>query len=55
MFETGIRQFRMAMGMIRGRRLDTRNIGRLVGDEDMGEIAIGAQGNDLAGGDQHVQ
>ena len=32
MFETGIRQFRMAMGMIRGRRLDTRNIGRLVGD-----------------------
>ncbi len=32
MFETGIRQFRMAIGMIRGRRLDTRNLGRLVDD-----------------------
>src|SRR6266704_1113291 len=32
MFETGSRQFRMAIGMIRGRRLDTRNLGRLVDD-----------------------
>jgi phenylacetate-coenzyme A ligase PaaK-like adenylate-forming protein len=32
MFETGIRQFRMAMGMVWGRRLDARNIGRLVDD-----------------------
>jgi phenylacetate-coenzyme A ligase PaaK-like adenylate-forming protein len=32
MFETGIRQFRMAMGMVWGRRLDARNIGRLIGD-----------------------
>jgi len=32
MFETGIRQLRMAMGMVSGRRLDPRNIGRLVDD-----------------------
>jgi phenylacetate-CoA ligase len=32
MFETGIRQFRMAIGMLRGRRLNTRNIGRLIDD-----------------------
>ena len=32
MFETGIRQLRMALGMISGRRLDTRNISRLVDD-----------------------
>ena len=32
MFETGIRQFRMAMGMVWGRRLDAPNIGRLVDD-----------------------
>jgi phenylacetate-coenzyme A ligase PaaK-like adenylate-forming protein len=32
MFETGIRQFRMAMGMVWGRRLNARNIGRLIDD-----------------------
>jgi phenylacetate-coenzyme A ligase PaaK-like adenylate-forming protein len=32
MFETGIRQLRMAIGMVSGRRLDPRNIGRLVDD-----------------------
>ena len=32
MFETGIRQIRMAIGMLSGRRLDTRNIARLVDD-----------------------
>src|ERR1700722_10056941 len=32
MFETGVRQFRMAMGMVWGRRLDPQNIGRLVDD-----------------------
>jgi len=32
MFETGIRQLRMAIGMVSGRRLDTRNLGRLVDD-----------------------
>lgn len=32
MFETGVRQFRMAMGMVWGRRLNTRNVERLVTD-----------------------
>ena len=32
MLETGVRQFRMAMGMVWGRRLSTRNLGRLVDD-----------------------
>lgn len=32
MLETGVRQFRMAMGMVWGKRLDTRNLGRLVDD-----------------------
>lgn len=32
MFETGIRQFRMAMGMVWGRRLNARNIERLIED-----------------------
>jgi phenylacetate-coenzyme A ligase PaaK-like adenylate-forming protein len=32
MFETGIRQFRLALGITQGRRLDPRNIARLVDD-----------------------
>ena len=32
MFETGVRQLRMAVGMVSGRRLDPANIGRLVDD-----------------------
>ena len=32
MFESGVRQFRMAMGMVWGRRLDPRNVERLVDD-----------------------
>ena len=32
MFETGIRQLRMAIGMVSGRRLNAGNLGRLVGD-----------------------
>jgi len=32
MFETGIRQLRMAVGMLSGRRLNTRNLERLVED-----------------------
>jgi len=40
--ETGVRQLRMAMGMVWGRRLNTRNLGRLVDDalatlEEFGE------------------
>ncbi|TCO62214.1 phenylacetate--CoA ligase family protein [Actinocrispum wychmicini] len=53
MFETGIRQLRMAMGMVRGRRLDTRNITRLVDDalatlREFGEP--GADARDLIDG-----
>ncbi len=32
MFETGVRQFRLALGMTQGRRLDPRNVVRLVDD-----------------------
>ena len=53
MFETGIRQFRMAMGMVWGRRLDAPNIGRLVDDvlatlAEFGEP--GADAQQLLGG-----
>jgi phenylacetate-CoA ligase len=53
MFETGVRQFRMAMGMVWGRRLDARNIGRLVDDvlatvAEFGEP--GADAQQLLGG-----
>ncbi len=48
MFETGIRQLRMALGMVAGRRLDPGNIARLVGDAlatlaEFGEPGAGAQ------------
>ena len=32
MFETGVRQLRMAISTVSGRRLDTQNIGRLIDD-----------------------
>jgi len=53
MFETGVRQLRMAIGMISGHRLDTRNIGRLVDDAlatlaEFGEP--GADAQQLLGG-----
>jgi len=32
MLETGVRQFRLAMGMVWGRRLSPRNVARLVDD-----------------------
>jgi phenylacetate-coenzyme A ligase PaaK-like adenylate-forming protein len=32
MFETGVRQFRLALGITQGRRLDPRNVARLVDD-----------------------
>jgi len=55
MFETGVRQFRMAMGMVWGRRLDARNIGRLVDDvlatlAEFGEPGTGADEQQLLGG-----
>jgi phenylacetate-coenzyme A ligase PaaK-like adenylate-forming protein len=53
MFETGVRQLRMAIGMVWGRRLDARNIGRLVDDvlatvAEFGEP--GADAQQLLGG-----
>jgi phenylacetate-coenzyme A ligase PaaK-like adenylate-forming protein len=52
-FETGIRQFRMAIGMVWGRRLSAQNIGRLVDDvlatlAEFGEP--GADAQQLLGG-----
>jgi phenylacetate-CoA ligase len=47
MFETGIRQFRMAMGMVWGKKLDTQNIARLV-DDALATIAeFGEPGADV--------
>ncbi|MEO6701730.1 MAG: hypothetical protein ABI140_02040 [Jatrophihabitantaceae bacterium] len=47
MFETGIRQFRMAIGMVAGRRLNTANIARLV-DDALATIAeFGEPGADV--------
>ncbi len=48
MFETGVRQLRMAMSIVWGRRLDTRNLERLVGDAlatlaEFGEPGVDAQ------------
>src|ERR1700722_250821 len=46
MFETGVRQFRMAMSMVWGRRLDPANLGRLV-DDVLATIAeFGAPGTE---------
>jgi phenylacetate-CoA ligase len=46
MFETGVRQARMALSMVWGRRLDPRNVGRLV-DDVLATIAeFGAPGAD---------
>jgi phenylacetate-CoA ligase len=48
MFETGVRQFRLAWGMVQGRRLDTRSLARLV-DDMLATIAeFGEPGADAA-------
>lgn len=47
MFETGIRQFRMAMGMVWGRRIDARNVGRLVDDAIATLQEFGEPGSDV--------
>lgn len=47
MFETGIRQFRMAISMVWGRRIDTRNLGRLVDDALATLREFGSPGSDV--------
>jgi phenylacetate-CoA ligase len=46
-FETGIRQFRLAMGMVWGRRLDPDNIARLVEDALATIAEFGEPGEDV--------
>jgi len=48
MFETGVRQFRLALGMAQGRRLDPRSIARLVDDVLATVAEFGAAGADAA-------
>jgi phenylacetate-CoA ligase len=48
MFETGVRQFRLALGMAQGRRLDTRNVARLVDDVLDTLAEFGEPGGDVA-------
>jgi phenylacetate-CoA ligase len=45
--DTGIRQFRMAMGIVWGRRLDPANIERLVGDALATLAQFGEPGEDV--------
>lgn len=47
MFETGVRQLRMALSMATGRRIDPRNLERLVGDAVATLAAFGSPGDDL--------
>lgn len=47
MFETGVRQLRMALSMATGRRVDPRNLERLVGDAVATLGAFGSAGDDL--------
>ena len=48
MFETGVRQFRLALGMAQGRRLDPRNVARLVDDVLATLAEFGKPGADVA-------
>jgi phenylacetate-coenzyme A ligase PaaK-like adenylate-forming protein len=48
MFETGVRQFRLALAMVQGRRLDPRNVGRLVDDVLATLAEFGEPGADAA-------
>ncbi|MEA2142008.1 MAG: hypothetical protein QOI64_438 [Solirubrobacteraceae bacterium] len=47
MFETGIRQLRLALSMVSGRPIDPRNVERLVGDALATLAAFGSPGDDL--------
>lgn len=48
MFETGVRQFRLALGIARRRRLDPRNVERLVADVLATLAEFGSAGADAA-------
>jgi phenylacetate-CoA ligase len=48
MFETGVRQFRFALGMVQRRRLSPRNVERLVGDVLATIAEFGEAGADAA-------
>ena len=48
MFETGVRQVRLALGMVRGKRLDPRNVARLVDDALATFAEFGEPGADAA-------
>lgn len=48
MFETGVRQIRLALGMVQGRRLDPRNVARLVEDVLATLAEFGEPGSDAA-------
>jgi phenylacetate-coenzyme A ligase PaaK-like adenylate-forming protein len=48
MFETGVRQFRLALGMVQGRRLDPLSIARLVDDVLDTLAEFGEPGGDVA-------
>ncbi|MEA2221008.1 MAG: hypothetical protein QOJ35_3634 [Solirubrobacteraceae bacterium] len=47
MFETGVRQLRLALQMVRGRPIDARNVQRLIGDALATLEAFGSPGDDL--------
>src|SRR5438067_1349005 len=47
MFETGVRQLRMAMAMALGRRIDPRNVERLVTDATTTLATFGTLGDEL--------
>lgn len=47
MFETGVRQLRLAMSMVMGRPINARNVERLIGDALATLDAFGSPGDDL--------
>jgi phenylacetate-coenzyme A ligase PaaK-like adenylate-forming protein len=47
MFATGVRQFRLAMSMVWGRRIDPRNVERLIRDAQRTLKEFGAPGDDV--------
>ena len=48
MFETGVRQLRMAVSMVSGRPIDPRNVERLVADAVATVATFGSPGDDIA-------